>query len=299
MNFTVAPTDPHWFNFLGQNQPHEEVNFWRSATYGFRALSPGEFFLFKSRSGTPSIVGGGVYSKWFRMECFLAWQLFGIANGASSEYEMLKQIGRNDWFKGPNTEIGCIVLNDPFFFPSAPIHIPNWKTGTQSLKTYDTDTAVGRKIWDQLVQRLQSQSLATEVANVVKTGKPQLVYPRVGPGVFQRNVIENYGRRCVITRERTLPALEAAHIKPYRQGGENELSNGLLLRRDIHRLFDLGYVTVDTKLKLVVSKRIREEFENGREYYQLDGRELYVPSDLAARPSADSLTWHNDQVYLG
>lgn len=299
MKIAVAPTDSLWFNFLNNNQTHDEINFWRSATQTFRALSSGGFFLFKAKTGSRGIVGGGIFSRWRRMECFLAWQLFGTGNGATSEYEMLGRMGQYDWFRGPNTAIGCIVLNSPFFFPSAPIDIPNWSRGIQSLKTYDTKHADGRHIWDQLVQRLQSQRIATEVSNVIKTGKPQLVYPRVGQGVFRSDVVENYRRRCVVTRERTLPALEAAHIKPYKQGGENELSNGLLLRRDIHRLFDLGYVTVDPKLKLVVSRRIREEFENGREYYQLGGRELYVPSELKNRPSIESLTWHNEQVYLG
>ncbi len=54
---------------------------------------------------------------------------------------------------------------------------------------------------------------------------------------------EIYTRRCAVTKERTLPALDAAHIRPYREGGKHEPPNGLLLRSDIHRLFDKGYVT--------------------------------------------------------
>jgi len=77
-------------------------------------------------------------------------------------------------------------------------------------------------------------------------------------------VTDAYERRCAITGERTLPVLEAAHIKPYSSGGPHEPENGLLLRSDLHTLFDQGYVTVDAhQLKVVVSSRIREEFENG------------------------------------
>ena len=75
-----------------------------------------------------------------------------------------------------------------------------------------------------------------------------------------------------MTRERTLPALEAAHIRPYGASGAHEARNGLLLRRDIHSLFDAGYVTVTPDLHFEVSRRIKEEFENGREYYALHGR---------------------------
>ncbi len=81
---------------------------------------------------------------------------------------------------------------------------------------------------------------------------------------------------CAVTRERTLPALEAAHIKPFAEGGEHEASNGVLLRRDIHSLFDAGYVTITPKLNFEVSRRIKEEFENGRQYYELHSRGVTV-----------------------
>lgn len=69
--------------------------------------------------------------------------------------------------------------------------------------------------------------------------------------------------------------LEAAHIKPYGSGGPHVPENGLLLRSDLHTLFDQGYITVDAdELKAVISSRIREEFENGRDYYQLHGRAI-------------------------
>lgn len=65
-------------------------------------------------------------------------------------------------------------------------------------------------------------------------GEPFLIRPRLGQGAFRVLVTDLYRRRCAVTRERTLPALEAAHIRPYGSGGAHEASNGLLLRRDIH-----------------------------------------------------------------
>jgi len=82
-----------------------------------------------------------------------------------------------------------------------------------------------------------------------------------------------------VTRERTLPALEAAHLRPFAEGGEHEASNGVLLRRDIHSLFDAGYVTITPDLHFEVNRRIKEEFENGRQYYELHGREIALPDD--------------------
>jgi len=101
-------------------------------------------------------------------------------------------------------------------------------------------------------------------------------------------VTDVYDRRCAITGERTLPVLEAAHIKAYSSGGPHEPENGLLLRSDVHTLFDKGYVTVDAdQLKVVVSSRIREEFENGRDYYHLHGRAIRLPRESNSLPSHD------------
>ncbi|MEX2345578.1 MAG: HNH endonuclease [Balneolaceae bacterium] len=77
-----------------------------------------------------------------------------------------------------------------------------------------------------------------------------------------------------VTGEKTLPVLEAAHIKPYSEAGPNLTKNGLLLRSDMHILFDKGYMTVSDHHRLEVSRRIREEYENGREYYAYHGKEL-------------------------
>jgi putative restriction endonuclease len=90
-------------------------------------------------------------------------------------------------------------------------------------------------------------------------------------------------KTCGITRERTLPVLEAAHIKPYSEGGVHDLPNGLLLRSDLHKLFDLGYLGIDPdERRVFVSERIREEFQNGKEYHSLHGKQLSAPIEASA-----------------
>ena len=112
-------------------------------------------------------------------------------------------------------------------------------------------------------------------------------------------VTDSYSRRCAITGERTLPVLEAAHIKPYVDGGEHKISNGILFRSDIHTLFDRGFVTVAPDFRFEVSKRIREDFENGRDYYKLSGIRLNMPDDPAKLPDTNLLRWHNEVRFLG
>jgi predicted restriction endonuclease len=91
--------------------------------------------------------------------------------------------------------------------------------------------------------------------------------------------------------------LEAAHIRPWAAGGGHALPNGLPLRRDLHRLFDLGYVTVRPDLRFAVSRSLRDEFANGRVYYALDGRPIQLLADPAARPDPDVLAWHEAEVF--
>ena len=111
-------------------------------------------------------------------------------------------------------------------------------------------------------------------------------------------VLDAYGRRCAVTGERALPALEAAHIQPYRGPASNHIQNGLALRADFHRLYDRGYVTVTPEHRFQVSHRLKEDFDNREAYYRLGGRQLIVlPPDPSERPSRQALEWHASKVF--
>jgi putative restriction endonuclease len=110
-------------------------------------------------------------------------------------------------------------------------------------------------------------------------------------------VTDAYERACAVTHEHSLPVLEAAHIVPYAQGGAHEVRNGLLLRSDLHRLLDLGYVTVTPELRLEVSGRLRGDFENARTYYPMHGTRVNVPSEPRLRPNPNLLRWHNESAF--
>jgi putative restriction endonuclease len=77
------------------------------------------------------------------------------------------------------------------------------------------------------------------------------------------------------------------------------MRNGLLLRTDIHRLFDLGYVTVSTDGRFEVSRRLREDFDNGRLYYEHHGRHVEFPKDPGLHPSRGQLERHQVNRFLG
>ena len=204
----------------------------------------------------------------------------------------------------PGTVIGCNILAEPFFLPEEDwIPIPsNWTPSLQTGLTYDTANAVGAALWEEVALRvaaLRAPSVLDLATDHPRYGSDYLARARIGQGTFRALVTDAYHRRCAVTGEKSLPALEAAHIRAHAADGPNRADNGLLLRADIHRLFDDGYVTVDPDLRFVVSPRLREEFENGREYYRLDGNALAnLPDEPGERPLRDYLDWHNSNVYV-
>ena len=304
IRIVVAVTDGHWFDFLRRRPGLGEVNFWSPSARSFRALRPGELFLFKLKAPVNMIAGGGIYTHSSTMPLSLAWEAFGEANGAGSLKEARANILGNRK-AGPETAgdfpIGCRILTHPFFFETQQWMPPpeSFSPNIVTFKSFDTDDAEGRALWHQVSQRMNWFAGSARPGEVVRFGKPQIIEPRLGQGAFRLVVTDAYRRSCAVTGERTLPVLDAAHIHPYSEGGPHRVSNGLLLRRDLHKLFDDGYVTVSPDLRFEVSQRIRDDYENGRVYYALQGREIRVPVDPRQRPDDSALVWHNENRYLG
>jgi len=130
-------------------------------------------------------------------------------------------------------------------------------------------------------------------------GTPMLVKPRLGQGIFRVAVTDAYGRGCAVTDEHSLPALEAAHIRPFADKGPHDIRNGILLRADLHRLFDKGYITVTRDSRLMVSDALKADYANGRTYYPLHGKQVRQPAAMAERPAAEFIDWHNERIFLG
>lgn len=303
VNLYVGITDYDWFRFLSTLPKIDEVNFWQpGGRTNFRALQAGELFLFKLHSPRNFIVGGGVFVRADILPTSLAWEAFGTKNGTRSLAEIRKRIAfyrnrpddpRDDYM------IGCRILTQPFFFPEHQwIPVPaSWSLHIQQGRTYDTSQEDGRRLWEAVMERGAQQPEAP--LSLRRHGEPILIRPRLGQGAFRVSVTDVYQRQCAVTGERTLPILDAAHIQPYGEGGEHDVTNGLLLRTDIHRLFDLGYVTISNDGHFEVGRRLKDDFENGRHYYAMNGQSISLPRDLAQRPTQKALEWHQTNRFLG
>jgi putative restriction endonuclease len=187
------------------------------------------------------------------------------------------------------------VFIDPDQLVEAPL---DWSPRIQGGKTYDLAYGEGRRVWEQ-VQQTAGNTAPGLVAEGRGPGgwRERVTRVRIGQGIFRAEVVEAYGRACAVTGEHSLPVIEAAHIVPFAERGEHEIRNGIALRSDIHRLFDGHYVTFDEDLRFVVSRRLRDEFENGKAYYKLqeEGRRLILPSRADLRPDPRSLEAHRER----
>lgn len=310
MNAYVAVTDRDWFDFLSA-QPHlDEVNFWQPKPWGgaFRALRRGEPLLFKLRAPVNAIVGGGFFERYDTLPLSLAWDAFGIKNGAASRQAVWDRIARlrSDrpaWYE--DFSIGCIILVEPFFWPEQ-LWIPQPASFSPNIVRgmgFDLTRGEGLEMWQSVTARmLSAQTEGLDQSDLFIRGGytgPTLVPRRIGQGTFRVAVTEAYQRQCAITRERALPALEAAHIRPFAETETHYVKHGILLRSDVHKLFDAGYLTVTPDYHVEASPRMRDDFNDGENYMRLNGSELWVPRDPTLKPDPSVLTWHNENVFRG
>ncbi|MGH8497093.1 MAG: HNH endonuclease [Gammaproteobacteria bacterium] len=116
----------------------------------------------------------------------------------------------------------------------------------------------------------------------------EILIRRRGHPRFRNTLLEAYERRCAITNFDAPDALDAAYIIPYRGKYTDHPSNGLLLRADIHTIFDLGKIAIDTRSMTVV---VSDELQDTN-YRLLAGRPLRFPQQPRHRPSTDALDVH-------
>ncbi len=237
----------------------------------------------------------------------VAWDYFGERNGVPSLDQMRSRVSH--YRKRPlgtdeDPEVGCIFLRDVRFFPEGITADPPLRFSPSVVqgKGYDLAVEGDTSYFDDLLQRLLGYDVGLDLHVPWRRAGPMFGDPRLSPNrlgqqAFQAVVLGAYGRRCAISGDRIRPVLQAAHIRPVTFGGEHRMDNGLLLRSDVHTLFDQGYLGVDPRHRLLVSPRLRDEFGNGEQFYDRARQPIGLPTRRADRPSAEFLQWHLDTVF--
>lgn len=319
MTSYVALTDYEWFSYLRPRGPWEEINFWQPG--GGTLLKPpiGMPFFFKLHASHGGrVVGFGHFAWRSRLPAWMAWDCFEDANGTPDRGSFLRLLAERRSERVDPTgsfTIGCLLISNPVFFSdtdwvSSPADWP--RTGVQQGKGYDVTTGEGLRLYSEcrdIATRYPEALPPSAGANLhgehagERYGSPYLASPRLGQAGFRVRVTDAYGRACAITTEHSLPVLDAAHIRPFGEGGEHDVRNGILLRTDIHRLFDQGLVTVTPGHQFLVSDRLRKDYRNGRAYYalqrQIEQTGIHLPADPRLRPDSALLEWHMKEKFIG
>lgn len=302
-------TDNKWFEYLRWNKITDEVNFWIPSAPLRKHVEPGTLWLLKLHrthlpDGTPvdPIAGVGVFMHYTVLPLQMAWDAFGIRNGVPTQDTFRsaimrhKQPGADSW----NTDVGCAVLDQVVYLPQE-LWVP-CSTGSlvsgKHMASADDQTVVRQVLHNLELTPSTPQVHALPFYSPAYTPQYALREVRQGQGTFRVEVTDAYHRQCAVSGEHSLPVLEAAHIMEWSDTHTNDVTNGILLRADIHKLFDAGYVTVDPDgYRFVVSKRLKEDYDNGKEYYHLHGSRILLPEDPNVWPSKAVLAERNSEVY--
>jgi putative restriction endonuclease len=295
-------TDNNWFNYLRRNQITDEVNFWVPSARPRMHVEPGSLWLLKLHSPLNFIAGAGVFMHYSVLPLQMVWDAFGIRNGVPTldafrtAIMRHKRAGADSW----NTDVGCAVLDQVVYLPRE-LWVPCYTGSLVSYKhmaSVDDQTIVQRVLRNLELTPSTSQVHEMPFYSPDYTPQYALREVRQGQGTFRVEVTDAYHRQCAVSREHSLPVLEAAHIIEWSDTHTNDVTNGILLRADIHKLFDAGYVTIDPDgYRFVVSKRLKEDYDNGKEYYLLHGTRILLPEDPNAWPNMERIKSHNSERF--
>jgi putative restriction endonuclease len=316
----IAHTHREWFDTLSRFAERrseralhlDEVNFWSPRS--LKAVKPfdlGEPIFFRLGAPTRCIAGYGFFAAFSTPDVRLAWQLFGVKNGAESLSDLGRLLGRTT-SASLDQPLACMVLRDAVIWPQSR-WIP-WgpergyaDTGVQRGRTERSSDNLTVLLRELAVDGISGPGELTEQFQLVATDQRRIALrnqvQREGQGAFRLRLLDAYGRQCAITREHTEPVLAAAHIQPYLGPASNHVQNGILLTQEFHTLFDQGLVAIEPPTssggehRLKVSGLLQERWNNGRRYRDYDGVALHVPDAPRLQPSRGALEWHLEEWF--
>lgn len=287
--FAISPTDKDWFKFLRKEGLNSEINFWTPTPWNISRLSSGDRLYFILKSPIRKIGGYGEFVEYKNMSVGEAWNKFGLRNGCDSKEELIDRLSKyktlhsSDERNVVDSEIGCIVLTNSLFYDD---------DNFLDLRNYSIDFSINivkiKYFWGEDPLTVDTSLVSNEFklipSSVQKEKKTRLVTERKGQGGFKGIISEAYSNKCCITNETIPELLEAAHIQPYINEKSNHVKNGLLLRIDLHKLYDNGLIYIDKLFKVHVSPLVKGEY-----YQNLNGATIRLPKDKSKYPSIAAL----------
>lgn len=128
------------------------------------------------------------------------------------------------------------------------------------------------------------------------TEKDAIIKARIGQGIFRQRILDKYHNKCLITGIDDTSLLIASHIKPWRSANNNErisVENGLLLSPLYDKMFDIGLLTFDVNMRIVVSSRLSSENAN---LINIDCNKIFI--NEPSNELCENLKYHREKVFL-
>lgn len=128
------------------------------------------------------------------------------------------------------------------------------------------------------------------------TEKDAIIKARIGQGIFRQKILDKYHNKCLITGIDDTSLLIASHIKPWRSANNNErisVENGLLLSPLYDKMFDIGLLTFDVNMRIVVSSRLSSENAN---LINIDCNKIFI--NEPSNELCENLKYHREKVFL-
>ena len=118
-------------------------------------------------------------------------------------------------------------------------------------------------------------------------------FVREGQESFRKKLMLIYSEKCAVTGTNVKSVLEAAHVVPFNGRNSNHIQNGIILRRDIHRLFDTYQLSVNPENNLIC---IEPNLANS-DYWIYKDKALNSCEDIRLKPSKEALQLHYDKHF--
>ncbi len=288
--FVISPTDNAWFTFLKDSGQNSFVNFWTPTPWNIKKLNRGNRWYFLLKSPIRQIGGFGEFYEYKNLTAIGAWNEFGQRNGCHSREDLINKIQRyldknsvkygGKSIKIDTYQIGCVVLKNCQFWEEENYMNPsdyqiNFPTQVVKLKYFEG--------YNPLMSLIDT-SLNFNLISEQREDYTVTVKQRKGQGQFKGKILKAYNNKCCITGETCPELLEAAHIQPYLTELSNHIQNGILLRVDLHRLYDNGLLFIDKDYIVHISSLII-----GDDYLKYNGKSMSLPISLENYPSQKAL----------
>jgi hypothetical protein len=265
----VYNTDPDWIAALQANNVTTNANFWRKDRRTVH-LEPGSYFYFKLRGGL-RIAGRGAFRAQEEMSLDDAWNRFGHGNGANSRGEFERR-ARDVLKLDAGQAVNCIILDDLEIIPGEQPELAtsDWPRGIMGGKYFRAEALsyldpyfvpVSTDAVELVAEQLASEGFFDPAAILdARQRALRAIAMRRGQPQFRQALFHAYGDRCAVSGTDQAETLEAAHIFPYAGVETNRVQNGLLLRADLHTMFDLGLWTVMPDFRVRLATSVRSSF---------------------------------------